>query len=364
MRTVLKFFETQNAIVLGIGVIVFWLLPSGSFAGKGWEAITELPTKRVDFSTAVVNDKIYLIGGTLVENADPRKKVWISTVEVYDPKSNKWQRVSEMPTPRAYPMSTVVDGRIYVLGGYSGNFNTLRVVEVYDPKNDTWEQKQDMPSTRLWCGVEAVDESIYVIGGGVLNREPGAPGRLDLVEVYDPKNDTWDKLAKMSTKREGLGAAVVSNRIYAIGGFGWPENGIFGGPYLKVIEAYNPRTNEWRKKTDMLEERLNFATVVIAEKIYLIAGWHLQKGLPTNLATVDVYDPKTGEWSDIPPLPTPITPLGAAGVDGKIYVFGGTDDHSVPFPDVFVFDTGFRAVTAIGKLPRRWGQVKEQRQSP
>ena len=353
----LKFFETQNAIVFGICVTVFLILPRASVAGKGWEAITKLPTKRVDFSTAVVNEKIYLIGGTGFENAD-RRNIGISTVEVYDPKTNKWQRVSEMPTPRANPMSTVVDGRIYVLGGYSGNFNTLDIVEVYDPKNDTWEQKQEMPSTRLFCGVDTVDERTYVIGGGVLNkdREPGAPGRLDTVEVYDPKNDAWGERAKMPTQREGFGGAVVSHRIYAIGGFGWPENGIFGGPHLKVIEEYNPSLNEWRKKTDMLEERLNFATVVIEDEIYMIAGWHLQKGVPTDLATVDVYNPKTGEWSDIPPMPTPTTPLGAAGVNGKIYVFGGTD--------VFVFDTGFRAVTAIGKLPTIWGQVKEQHQSP
>ena len=57
-----------------------------TFSSSQWEQITEIPTKRGGFSTAVVDDKIYLIGGTLFENG--RGPFGLSTVEVYDPKMN------------------------------------------------------------------------------------------------------------------------------------------------------------------------------------------------------------------------------------------------------------------------------------
>lgn len=42
-----------------------------------------------------------------------------------------------MNCPRAWPSVAVVDGRIYVMGGFDGS-NRLRSVEVYDPDHDTW----------------------------------------------------------------------------------------------------------------------------------------------------------------------------------------------------------------------------------
>ena len=134
-----------------------------------WEPISEIPTKRKGFSTAVVNDKIYLIGGTLFENG--RGPFGLSTVEVYNPKMNDWQRIADMPTPRAGAMTAVVDGTIYVFGGYSGidnrgeNFKFLDIVEAYNPQTDTWVRKQDMPFPRINFGTGVVAGKVYIIGG-------------------------------------------------------------------------------------------------------------------------------------------------------------------------------------------------------
>ena len=81
--------------------------------------ISELPTRRRDFSTAVVEDKIYLIGGTPFENR--RGPYGLSTVEVYHPKTNTWERLADMPTPRTRTGVSVVDGIIYVFGGRGEN---------------------------------------------------------------------------------------------------------------------------------------------------------------------------------------------------------------------------------------------------
>ena len=49
-------------------------------------------------------------------------------------------------------------------------------------------------------------------------------------------------------------------------------------------------------------------------------------------------------------------------INGKIYV-GGIGAGGQFFPDVLVFDTGFRAVTARGKLFTRWSELKAEHQT-
>ena len=276
-----------------------------------------------------------------------------------------------MPTPRAGAGTAVVNGTIYVFGGYSGidnrgeNFKFLDTVEAYNPQTDTWVRKQDMLFPCINFGIGVVAGKIYIIGGlADFNKEiPNSLEKTDRVEVYDPQTDTWAKRAKMPTRRDYFGVGVVSNRIYVIGGRGWPQVGNRGDPSLTVIEEYNPKTNRWRKKNDMLDLRLHSSTVVVGDQIYVIGGFVWQDGLAKDLAAVDVYNPETDEWSDIPPMPTGKTPFSAAMVKGKIYVFGGEGEDGEFLPTVEVFDTGFRTFEATGRLPTRWGELKAQREN-
>ena len=82
-------FNSKKTIVIGAVVLLLLLMQQiQSFAAQDWEPISQLPTKRWEFSTAVVEDKIYLIGGSLFENhAGP---FGLSTVEVYDAQTNTW----------------------------------------------------------------------------------------------------------------------------------------------------------------------------------------------------------------------------------------------------------------------------------
>src|SRR5260370_41528779 len=70
-----------------------------------------------------------------------------------------------------------------------------------------------MPTARDGLAAAAVNGKIYAIGGlGVsLNR-------LSTVEVYDSSSNSWSTMASMPTARAGLAAAAVNGTIYAIAG--------------------------------------------------------------------------------------------------------------------------------------------------
>ncbi len=57
---------------------------------------------------------------------------------------------------------------------------------------------------------------------------------------YDPRTDAWTLVAPMSIGRDAIGVTVLGDRLIAIGGYD-------GQSYLKIVEAYDPQTNEWEE---------------------------------------------------------------------------------------------------------------------
>ena len=351
----LKTLQHLRWIVVSLAAFVLFHVAIENIAAKKWKVISQLPTGRSAFSTAVIDGKIYLIGGLLF--AHEKGTFGLSTVEVYDTKNNSGQRLADMPTPRLYAGAAVVDGKIYVVGGYrviDRSMKILKAVEVYDPQTDTWERKQDMSIPRRQFGIGVVAGKIYAIGGENLFEDPSL---LDHVEVYDPVSDTWTKRADMPTRRDEVKVAVVQDTIYVIGGFGWPPFGL--GAVLAIIEAYHPKTNRWREKSDMPNLRTDFSTVVVDDKIYLIGGYGVAlERFDGYLKTVEVYDPKTERWDESPSMPTKNSPFGAAAVNDKIYILGSERENGERSLDVEVFYAG--GITAINKLPVRWGELKAE----
>ena len=49
------------------------------------------------------------------------------SVEVFDPKTNRWKDVAEMPTPKSLHTASVVNGKIYVIGWWFQGQGTLLV---------------------------------------------------------------------------------------------------------------------------------------------------------------------------------------------------------------------------------------------
>jgi len=195
-------------------------------ASNTWTGGTDLPEARAESVSAVVDDKIYLIGGRVRATDDARLfNDHIDTVrnEVFDPTIERWESRADAPTARNSAASAVIDGKIYVVGGRNfvrnadGTTQQVNVpnLEVYDPQLDRWETRSPMPQAQGGLAATALNGKLYVFGG-----EQWVPEQKVFAEswVYDPRTDGWEALPPLPTPRHGLGAATVGNRIFVFGG--------------------------------------------------------------------------------------------------------------------------------------------------
>jgi len=200
-----------------------------------WETKTSMPTNRSALCANVVNGKIYLTSG-IVYGPPPSFSSKSDVTEVYDPETDSWTTKASIPTPVCSYTSAVVNNKIYVIGGSKQYTTYANCNQVYDPETDTWTEAEPIPTGVRFAAAGATTgalapERIYVIGGSTTQFPDGS----NLTQIYDPEKDVWITGAPMPTPRGGLLVAVVNDVLYAIGGFNTNGDNV-----LAVNEQYTP----------------------------------------------------------------------------------------------------------------------------
>jgi hypothetical protein len=279
-------------------------------------------------------------------------------LEVKAQEENAWTTLAPMPTPRGGLGAAVVNEKIYAIGGSGQDYNELNVTEEFDPATGIWTTKADMPTARTNLAVVNVQNKIYAISG--YYDIPGIATTAN--EEYDPASNIWISKASMPSARGAVCANVVNDIIYVIGG-----QDFFGPNDVEIsnkTQAYDPLTDTWTNKADMPYGVTGHYTAVFGDKIYVLTSplqiydtmsdsWSLGPAPPkvqSNAAAVNVthpqrrelmyifgggqsfspdldlvqiYDPISERWGVGASMPTPRKSLAVVVVDGLIYAIGG-----------------------------------------
>ncbi len=297
-----------------------------------WTAVAPMPNPRFLLAAAAGADgRIYAIGGR-----DNRGN-FLNTVEAYTPATNTWTPTCQsgteptadkpcirpMPTPRsALAAAAGPDGKIYAIGGDGADTGARTTVEAYDPTTNKWTTVAPMKFSRFSLGAATgADGRIYAIGGrsASVTTDGVEVGRTETVEAYTPCRtgsnspcDYWKIVAPMSTVREGLAATAGSDgRVYALGGMG-PATGVGffdNAKPVATVEAYTPCTGNnspcdyWKTVEPMCYARTSLAAALGPGRngrVYAIGGSggrSLECGgvkddaLSTTLSSVEAYRP-------------------------------------------------------------------------
>ena len=198
-------------------------------ATDSWKPLAPLPGKRGSAIAAEVGGKIYVIGGatTMEGSKDPFFTAFgpakvLATNDVYDPATNTWESRNPMSVPRNHAFGGVVNGKIYVIGGRTGQAFILSatntdVVEEYNPASNTWSIPMERMPTARSGGASGTDgRRIYVAGGEVTTTE--LVGAYRAVEAFDPATNSWLTLPSMPMPRHGVAGGVIGNRFHLVSG--------------------------------------------------------------------------------------------------------------------------------------------------
>ena len=242
------------------------------------------------------------------------------SLPVVNAAEDSWATMEPMPTARGGVGVAVVDDKIYAIGGIQRDIN-----EEYDSATNTWITKKSMPTARGDFAIAVFQDKIYTIGG--LTRSGQWTAELtDVNELYDPATDSWTTKTSMPIPKAGLSADVVDGKIYLIGGFTQPANSTIKTTSNETL-VYDPITDSWTTKTPIPTATVDYATAVVDDKIYVISG--TSRAYSDNLIDLtQIYDPKTDTWSQGAPIPYAIQQAAAGATTGiaapkTIYVMGG-----------------------------------------
>lgn len=209
---------------------------------KQWQG-KPLLSLRGALTAQIINATLYVIGGV---NAS---QVPVNTMDAYDLKTGTWTTKKSMPTARHHLESAVLDGKLYVLGGrilsdgiasedMDESLTNFNRVEMYDPQTDTWTTKSPMLEKRSGFAVTSANGQIYAIGG------QGVEETLASVEKYDPATNKWSYEPSMPTGRVGLDAVNVGDKIYVMGGQIFsPESGLVSLDTNEIFNIKSERNN-------------------------------------------------------------------------------------------------------------------------
>jgi N-acetylneuraminic acid mutarotase len=253
-----------------------------------------------------------------------------------------------MPAVRNEVVAVAINDKIYVIGGSisaSGNWRLTRNEE-YDPKTDKWRSRAPLPSGASHMGGAVLDGKIYAIGGFVGQDHKGA---VDRVFEYDPLADVWHALPALSRPRGSIGAAALDGRIHAIGGRITTESGDWhSGGVVALHEVYDPAAGKWTQAAPLPKPRDHMVVVAAGGRLHALGGRFA--GNDDMVDWHDVYDPATDSWTTAPPLPTARGGVSGALYKGLILVIGG-EDEKVTYPENEAYDLNTGRWLKLAPMP-------------
>jgi N-acetylneuraminic acid mutarotase len=286
-------------VVVLAGLLAGFAFAGPSVAGPGWTALEPLPVPRSEVASAAQRGKVVIVGGFLPDGSSSRR------VDLYDPASDRWSRLLDLPVAVNHPMAAADAKRLFVVGGYRDG-EALR--DSFSFEDGSWRRLPSIPEPRAAGGAAVVRGKLYVIGGVV------SQGRLARdAYVYDPARRRWSAIAG-PTPREHLGVAAFGGRIYAVGGrsAGFDTN-------TGLVEVFHPASGRWRELPSLPDRR--GGTALAAGKGLLVSVGGEEPG--GTIAEVYGYDIRERVWRRLADLSTPRHGLGLEVVGFRVYAVAG-----------------------------------------
>ncbi|HWT40447.1 MAG TPA: hypothetical protein VN081_04240 [Dongiaceae bacterium] len=356
---------------------------------------SQFATLTNSFSTAVAlscsvayNGYLYKIGGSTTDNNNTNvTTVQYTALNATTGQNGSWSSTTALPTARGSSGCTIYNGRVYVVGGFTGATTGTSVASVlYNTINTngtlgaSWTTATNSLPTTIGQKPVAVTytgssgANIYVIGCdspgnancqavyySTLNASTGAPGAWTtasgtLINTYNNRGMTIvgkylyvfggesssaaqttveyvpinaDGTLGTSTSTASLPAAVAFNLGTSVNGCIYSVGGeSFTGTSLSVVYYACPSTNgsigSWNTAPSLTAATTDMGVTSYNGYLYGVGGWTTAAATTTQFARVNNGGSgASGAWASTTALAAGRAYQATAAYDGYIYIAGG-----------------------------------------
>lgn len=204
-----------------------------------WAELPPLPEARYAPAAQLWRGRLHVMGGALPDRVTPAVEHWSLAVDGLRALEPSWRREAPIPSGGGHRSSAVVDDRLYLLGGQEGDFKAISgdprfacthetVETVYpdsymlaEPGAAQWQRLPDqpVPAAHTESSTIVVGRTILVIGG--YTRKDPRTYRMELTDVvqqFDTATRTWTIVGCLPYRIKTTVVAYRDRWLYAVSG--------------------------------------------------------------------------------------------------------------------------------------------------
>jgi N-acetylneuraminic acid mutarotase len=228
--------------------------------------------------------RLYRVGGFTAKNAeDAEQSLWSQdSFAMFDPASKTWTDLPKLPEPRSSHDAAVLDGKLYVVGGWklAGDaetqwHDTAWVCDLNRP-DLKWEPIATPPFHRRALSLAAHHGKLYVLGG---MQEQGGPSTRS--DVYDPAVKTWSQGPTLI----GSGMEGFGNSSFAI------QGRLVASTMSGSVQRLSADGKQWELAGQLAHPRFFHRLLPTADgQIVIVGGASMQTGKTNDLELMSLRE--------------------------------------------------------------------------
>lgn len=244
--------------------------------------------------------------------------------QAFDPRTNTWRRLPRSLPPEFALGLVVWTGHEAIAWGGGCCGDASNSGSAYNPTTGKVRKlaRSPLAPTQQPMGAWAGRELILFVSGLDPDGKP-YPASFARAAAYNPKTNTWRRIAPMPGLREQAVAVWDGSEVLLVGGSAGSR---VERPRLpRTGYAYEPATNRWQRIAPMASGREGFAAVWTGKQLFVWAGKTTVGGPPQYPPRGVAYDPTSNRWSTLPRAPLVGRTFPASVWTGRaMIVWGGT----------------------------------------
>lgn len=260
-----------------------------------------------------------------------------------------WASTTAPPISFSETTSLVLNGRIYLFGGFNGAFVPQK--NVYSFNGTSWTTHANSTKAFTHTGHAAISDTVAWFAGGYIGNGSGQIFGTSEVLTYDAATDSWGTAPALPAARAGGNLVKIDRTVYYFGGENFNRTADTANMWALDLDNQNAG---WVTKTSMPMARNHASALEVDGKIYVLGG---QTGFDNGLVAHDdiqIYDPVANTWS-VPTQKLPgnrsHTAQSAFYTHGRIVMLTGESAHNVPVNTVWSIDPTTLTTTSLNNFP-------------